>query len=379
MKIFIEADSIVADHISGIGHATLEVIRGFDKWIGEHPGERCKLTIIVPFGKKPQLAKYHFRHVHVRSLPPGYKYWNYAFTRTSLPIPVDLWFGRGTYLFLNYKTWFVPFSHAVMYVQDLGFKILPETLHPKNLPYMQVNFDRWLKRADAIATTSQQSADEFVKAFPRYKNRHITIPLGVDPQEFYPRTAAEIEKARTKYKFPADFFLYISNIEPRKNIDRLLDAYQKYSDQTKKPAALILVGGDGWKNEQTLQKIHDLQKAGYGVIRPNKHVQDADLPALYSGARALIAVPLHEGFGLSPLQAQACGTPVIVSDIPVFRENLLSVKATYVPFDDVAAIAYALTKAEAEPISNRKQPEISLTWNNTVEKLVAMIKAKKWA
>lgn len=378
MKIFIEADSIVADNVSGIGHATLEIIRGFDQWIDAHPEPKNKLTIIVPFGKKPQVTKYHFRHVRVRSLPPGYKYVNYALTRTSLPVPVDVWFGRGVYLFPNYKTWFVPFSHACMFVQDLGFRTVPDTLHPKNLPYMQANFDRWLKRADAIITTSEQSAGEFTEYYPQYKHRQVTIPLGVDLQEFYPRTAAEIDKARSKYKIPPDYFLYISNIEPRKNIDRLLDAYQKYSDQAKKPAVLILIGGDGWKNEQTLQKIHDLQTAGYAVIRPHRYVQDADLPALYTGARALIAVPLHEGFGLSPLQAQACGTPVIVSDIPVFRETLLPAKAAYVPYDNVTAITHALTKAEAAA-GKRKRPPITLTWDNTIEKIVSFIKTRRWS
>lgn len=372
MNIYIEADSIARTKISGIGHATLEVVHAFDRWLASADGAGNAVTIIIPFGTKGAVDGYGFKRIRVRVLPPGYKYINFLLVRTSLPIPIDLWFGKGVYIFMNYKTWWVPFSRAITFVQDVAFKKLPETIQPKNLPYMQANFTRWAKRADVLVTTSTQSAREFAEYFPEYVQKNTTIPLGVDLRQFRPQDNSTVREVLAEYELPERYFLYVSSIEPRKNVDGLLEAYRQYSDMVERPAALLLVGGDGWKNEQTLKRIRDMQESGYAVCRPSRYVESDALPALYSGAVALVSVSLHEGFGLSPLQAQACGTPIIASDIPVFKEVLLPVNVTYVPYDDSAKIAEAMVKVAAAKNTLRKQPAIMLTWDNTASRLIAL-------
>jgi glycosyltransferase involved in cell wall biosynthesis len=332
---------------------------------------RDKLTIIVPFGKKEYLTKYDFKNVRIRSLPPGYKYVNYLLVRTSLPIPIDLIYGKGTYIFPNYKNWYVPFSKSITFMHDVAFKIFPDTTHPKNLEYLKANFSRWIKRADKIIAISNQSASELAQYFPDAKSKIETIYLGVDANVYCPRPTKEVKAAIKEYGLSNDYFLTVGNIEPRKNVLRTLEAYERYVDETKSKTQLVLVGGDGWKNENIKDKIASLIAGGYSVYRPKKYVQDEHLPALYSGARATIHTAVHEGFGLPPLQSQACGTPVVVSNLAVFKETLNDKASIYIDPYDVMSIVRGMKKAGKMP-SKVQVPKTDLTWDSTIKQLVKL-------
>lgn len=368
MRIFIESDSVVSEKMSGIGHTTLAILTNLDMQIEESSDI---VYAIVPFGKKKFVQKYGWKNIKVRQLPPGYRYINFALVRTSLPIPIDLWFGRGLYIFPNYKNWFVPFSHSITFIHDVVFRLFPETTNTENLIYLNKNFLRWLTRTDGIISISKQSSKEVAIAFPFIKDRIKTIYLGVDPNEYYPRSLAEVIVVLKKYGVSRDYFLSVGNIEPRKNILGLLEAYKLYSDSTIKPVQLVLVGGDGWKNEATLHRLEELVEQGYDIYRPNRYVEDRDLPMLYSGARAAINLAIHEGFGLPPVQAQATGTPVIVSDLPVFHETLSSVGCTFVKFDDYIAISRKMGAAMPFVAGRTSTLKSGLTWDNTVKQLLA--------
>ena len=367
-KIFIEADSIVSEKMSGIGHATLEIARGFDK-ICEHD-PKLKVTLIVPYEKSNLLSKYGFKKLSVRRLPPGQKYVNYLLTRTSVPVPVDLIFGRGIYIFPNYKSWYVPFSSSITFVHDVAFKIFPEATNAKNLAYLEVNFDRWMKRATKIISITEASSNDFKKFYPRYKNKVEVVHLGVDPDFYYRRTPEEVSTVQKKYKLPQDYFLYVGNIEPRKNISVMLDAYKLYCDGADQPKTLVLIGGDGWKNDDIRHKITELQQGGYNVYRPDGYVPDEALPAIYTGASVVIHVALHEGFGLPPLQAQACETFVISSNIPALKEILDPNLAEFVDQTQPRAIAASMLRSH-DKLANIKKT--SFTWDNCVMHLSAII------
>ncbi len=367
-RIIIEADSIVANKMSGIGHTTLELIRELENFT-----DKFKITIIVPYGKKQVVEKYGFKNVLVRSLPPGYRYVNYALTRTSLPIPVDIIYGRGIYIFPNYKTWWLLFSRSVTFVDDVAFKIYPETINPKNLAYLNANFDTWLKRSNKIITISRSAKKEFEKFFPLYRNKVETVYLGINPLVFYPRDKNEISKVLNKYNFPNKSFLFIGNLEPRKNILNLLEAYSSYCVISKIKLPLLIIGGDGWKNNDIHKKIKDLQKTGHKVIVPDRYVSDDDLPAIYTSATALVHVAIHEGFGLPPLQAQSCGTPVIASNLSVFHETLKKENTYYVDPTNINQIANFMIKAEKQFSRNRIKNRTNLTWENTVMNLFKII------
>ena len=370
MRIVIEADAIVVDKMSGIGHATLEMIRAISMQLKD---TQDRLIIIIPFGTKKNLLKHELESVTVRQLPPFYKYVNYALTRTSLPIPMDLLYGRGVYIFPNYKNWYVPFSRSITFVHDVAFKILPDTTNPKNLAYLNANFTRWLKRTDTIIAISDESKHEIATYFPKYANKIKRIYLGIDENTFYRQKQDKVDAALKKYNIKPNYFVYVGNIEPRKNLITLLDAYKEYIDTTKDNAQLVIIGGGGWNNGEIVEHIHKLIVKGYDVNHPSQYVEDDALPAIYSGCRALVHIALHEGFGLSPVQAQACGAPIVVSNLAVFRETLDDANLFIVQDSlNVHEVAEAMKRAKAAG-HNRKPYITELTWGNTARGLLSLV------
>lgn len=363
MRLFIEADSIVQPEMSGIGHMTLELIRTLDARMASN--KSLQVILIIPYGKKSLLNSYGFQHVRVRCLPPPYKVVNYILARFRFPIPVSLWFGRGIYIFPNYKNWLVPFSKSITWVYDIAFRKHPETVRSRNRVFLQNNLGRWLRRTDRVLTISKVAAQEIGHYYPGCKRKLAVVYPGINPKMYYPRSQSEVATARKRYALPEHYFLFVGNIEPRKNLGMLLEAYKAYGDTTKHPKAFVLVSDGGWSNDAVLSRAAALQAAGYPIIRL-QHVPDKDLPILYSGASALLLPALYEGFGLPPIQALASGTPVIVSDIPVFKEVLPSQHVTFVGADDVAGMAEALHEARGEHFAGYTV----LTWERTVDSLL---------
>lgn len=298
--------------MSGIGNATQEMLREFDRIALR---ENLKIVAIVPFGKKKYVKdKYRFVNVKVRSLPPGQKYVNYALTRTNLPIFPDIFYGRGTYIFPNYKTWWTPMSKTITFVHDVAHEKMPEVVQSKNLTYMKQNFPTWLKRADYVAAISKSSANDISLSYPSVTDKIRLIYLGVDSYTYKKKNADEVSMVSAKYGLPQKYLVYVGNIEPRKNILMLLEAYKEFIDTSKSDLALVMIGGGGWSNEEAKVRMRELRGQGYSIVTPDMYVEDEDLPAIYSGATALIHVALYEGFGLSLLQAMACGLPVIAGN-----------------------------------------------------------------
>lgn len=369
MRIVIEADAIVADKMSGIGHATLEIIRAMSVQL---KGTRDKLIVVIPFGTKKSILKHELEAVIIRQLPPFYKYINYALTRTSLPIPMDLLYGRGVYIFPNYKNWYVPLSRSITFVHDVAFKILPDTTNPKNLAYLNANFSRWLKRTDTIVAISDESKHEIATYFPKYASKTKKIYLGIDERAFYKRKPAEINTVLKEYTIKPNFFVYVGNIEPRKNLLTLLDAYKEYIDTTKDDAQLVVIGGGGWNNGEIVERIQQLVSDGYDINRPSRYVEDDALPAIYSGCRALVHIALLEGFGLSLVQAQACGAPIVASNLAVFKETLNDEKLFTVQ-DSLNAHEVAEAMKRAAAAGHKGTPyRTALTWDNTAKGLLLL-------
>ena len=128
---------------------------------------------------------------------------------------------------------------------------------------------------------------------------------------FKPAPDAAVEEVRGKYGLPEEYMLTLGTIEPRKNLNRVVETLQMLRKKHRK-VSLVIVGGTGWLYQDfflNLEKLEDPQAvlmAGY--------VPDPDLPALITGARALVLASFYEGFGLPVLEAMACGTPVVCSN-----------------------------------------------------------------
>ena len=138
-------------------------------------------------------------------------------------------------------------------------------------------------------------------------------PPGVDPELFAPPASDRIAAVRARYGLPERFVLFVGTIEPRKNLVGLLDGYAGLPADLRHTTGLVLVGIKGWKDDEIQQRIAELREEGSPVVMPG-YVEEADLPALYGAADAFILPSFYEGFGMTVIEAMACGTPVIAAD-----------------------------------------------------------------
>lgn len=196
----------------------------------------------------------------------------------------------------------------VISVLDLGFMHYPDILTDESRRYYAGQIKWAVKRADHILAISEATKHDLVTML-EVPAEKITVHLLAAHERFKPLPPEQVQPVLSKFGLSAGYFLFVSTIEPRKNLTMLLAAYTELLQKVPDAPPLVLVGKVGWLVKETLALI----EATPNVI----HIQDAtddDLPALYNGATALLAPSLYEGFGLSALEAMACGTIPIVSD-----------------------------------------------------------------
>lgn len=311
IRLVIDAQPMAEARISGIGHMTLELVRALDR-LSEHD-HRFEVVLAVSADKIGNIRKYGLKNVTLKKIPLSTRVLNLLWKYDFLP-PMDIFLGKGVYVFPNYKNWPLLKAKSITYVCDIGYLLFPDFVEPRNLEFLKKNMSKWTGRTDRIASISRDARDDIISHLNVPADRVAYVPCGVDGEVFYRRGATEVDAVRQNYGLSEKYILYIGNIEPRKNILSLIEAYKLLPQPVREEYSLVLVGGGGWKNEEILSEIDRAAAEGYKVVKTTKYVIDNDLPALYSGAAALTHVALYEGFGISPLQAMACGTPVVVAN-----------------------------------------------------------------
>jgi len=324
--VFIEASLFATAKKSGVAYAVTNIIHSLAL---ADPDRKIVLLTTTDTTTLPAKLIV-LPNVENRKLPVSSRVVRLLSRLPSL-MPIDVFLGRGTYIFTNFYNLSVPFSRSITFVHDIAFMSHPETVQSKNLKYLTNNIRKWVRRSTLVATLSEASKQEIEEELGLESARVIVVhvPLG---EEFSPARKDEIARVKKKYKVPQKYILYLGNIEPRKNLARLVEAFAM-SRTAKAGLSLLLVGADKWKASEIEGAIENARAAGCSVIFPAEYVTDADLPALISGAEFLVQPSLHEGFGVPPTQALACGTAVVVSDLPVMHE-VLGLAADY--FDPLA-------------------------------------------
>lgn len=297
--------------LTGIPHFTAELVRALDNHTEN--GKTFSLKLVIAYDKKDRLSRWKFKNVNIVSVPIPMRILNLLW-KYRLLLPMDIFLGKGTYLFPNYKNWPLLRSKSMTYIHDLGYIRYPEFVQPNNLKFLQKGMNIWIRRSDIVLTGSDHTKHEIIDLLGVPSAKIVRIYHGLDHRVFYRRSPEEIKKAKNKYDISGEYIGAIGSFEPRKNLIKLIDAYKELPQQLRDNYSLCLIGGGGWLNEEIFAKIKTAQTQGCNIIQPNRYVEDQDLPALISGATALVHPALYEGFGLPPLQAMACGTATIVAD-----------------------------------------------------------------
>jgi glycosyltransferase involved in cell wall biosynthesis len=173
---------------------------------------------------------------------------------------------------------------------------------------------RAIKAADDLVADSQFTASQIGRFFPA-AGRVSVIPLGIDHERFHPfRETGEIERLRRFYGLPAEFYLFVGSLSLHKNLRLIVDTYSSGEVPERFMLPVVVVGASR-NDDPSNPALRLIDRTGIGTyFRFLGYIPDAHLPLLYAAARALIHPAWHEGFGLPPLEAMACGAPVISSN-----------------------------------------------------------------
>jgi len=263
--------------------------------------------------------------------------WPFSGSGLRLPVPVETFTGAVD-IFHSPDFVLPPVRRArtVLTVHDLSFLTTPQTSEPALRAYLSEAVPRAVARADHILADSRSTKRDLVTHLNADPEKITVVYPGVDPR-FQRLEEPAIAEVRTRYGLERPFVLSVGTLQPRKNYPTLIEAFARLSS-----VDLVIAGGPGWLYQEIFDTVDRLgmgERVSFlGLVR------DEDLPALYNAAEVLAMPSLYEGFGLPVLEALACGTPVVTSDVSSLPEVACDAALLVSPHD-VEGISQALLRA----------------------------------
>jgi alpha-1,3-rhamnosyl/mannosyltransferase len=195
-------------------------------------------------------------------------------------------------------------------IHDLTCFLMPD-LHPAANLRAERSFAEILRRADGLIAVSHSTRDDAVRVLGIAQEKIKVIHSGV-ADAFFDCAPAAVEAVRHRYRLERPFVLFVGTIEPRKNLDLLLDAFAALPPEVRREHDLVVAGPVGWKAEATVERLRAVRYLGY--------IPEADLAPLTAAAAVFAYPSLYEGFGFPVAQAMAAGVAVITSNVSSLPE-----------------------------------------------------------
>ena len=262
-------------------------------------------------------------------------------------------------------------------IHDLAFEHMPETFTRRGS--LQLKFTvRWTaRRAARIATVSEYSRQDLLKTYKLPPEKVVVTHNGIG-SNFSPEPASAVEgqNLRQRFEIERDFILVVGSLQPRKNLVRLIRAYSELRKRLPDfKYQLVIVGRKLWLANEVFAEVNK-QEWGRDVIVTG-YVADEDLPAFYRSASAFVYPSLFEGFGIPPLEAMACGTPVVTSNTSSLPEVAGDAALLIDPYDEQELANALLRIVKDEPLRARLRERglaqsKKFTWRNAAEKTLQL-------
>ncbi len=300
----------VARPFTGLEHHGLHILRGLHS-VGASVdvllpgdvipdlGDAGEGHSLIPFGRVP------------RGLRLGREQWSLPWRFGAYPRALRL---------LHSVLGVAPMLSAVplvLTVPDLAYRIRPADMHPRARWYFGTLGPKSIRRARRVMVSSQAICRQLIDLYHIAPERIAYVPLCADPI-FTPRPAGEIASVRKRFGLPDRYILYVGTIDPRKDLTRLREAYERLPPDLADDSALVYVGRTNRGAERLAQELR--QPGPRAHIIALDYVPRDVLPSIYSGASVFVYPSRYEGFGLPVLEAMSCGAPVIVSSDPALAE-----------------------------------------------------------
>jgi glycosyltransferase involved in cell wall biosynthesis len=359
---------------TGVGHYTEELIAHL---LAADPKRVYTVVGNVFMAAMPALPRVWTNNVRFRlcRLFPG-KVWNQLFKR-GLMLPLN-WLIPGRpdlVVFFNFVRYPVtPGVKTITAIHDLAYLKFPEAVQGRNRRYLRRFVPKAAERSDHLITVSEAMKREITEEYGVAADRISVVYPGVDLQHFSPTlmTAA----VRQKLELPERYFLFVSTLEPRKNVLGLLRAYRGLPKEIRRDYGLVLTGPVGWLADDIMAEVSKGDAVGH-VMRTS-YVSHEEMPQLFSGATAYVMPSLYEGFGMTPVEAMACGTPVITSDNTAMPESVGDA-GILLPAEDTAGFTAAMERVARDDSLRERMRRAGLerarlfSWERSARALKAVI------
>jgi len=293
----------------------------------------------------------------------------------QITLPMEIW--RLRLDVLHSPDFIPPFRrncHSVITIHDLAFLLYPQFMTPDSARYYS-QIDQAVRNTDHIIAVSESTRRDLIRLLGVPEEKTSVIYEAANPlfqpidKELARRHVAE------RHGVQGDYILFVSTIEPRKNVPTLLRAYRQFLDDYKVPVKLVLAGAWGWLYDDVIALVKELHLEEECVFLGR--VSTSDLLYLYNGARLLVQPSYYEGFGLVPLEAMACGVPTVVSNVSSLPE-VVGDAAILVEPDNIADITAAMWTAHsdearrADMIAKGFKRAACFSWRRTAEETLAV-------
>lgn len=337
-KIVIDLTSL-ADNFTGFERFALNIAEEFLK---QKPEERY--VFIFKEEVYSKLKKYIDGNKNVESiiLPRKNKLWFYQVTLFLCLKKID----ADIFLFPAFPSPFFLRKNGIFNViHDMCSWDCPKTMATKMVYYFRIMYWNAARVSQGIVTVSEFSKRR-IHEILHVKLEKICVVYNGVAENLYETSEQEWKRIRKKYNLPEEYWMCLSTLEPRKNLQLLLKAYIRICEERECPYALVLAGRKGWKMGKILDEIPTVYKK---KIIFTGYVEDNDLADIYRHSRLFIFPSLYEGFGIPPLEAMAVGCPVLSSDADAMKE-VLSGEVEYFQNDNIDSLKEKLILClEKEP------------------------------